>query len=105
MFRFEKSAGGMVKDNSLVAIRKKAISYLKRVQLKNTVDIYSDVRGYVGNVHRSKYGVFVWSPSDHGETPDSRDRLYCGKHQGFLNADGTVDKPTDGIYEVWGVER
>lgn len=90
MYRYYNSVGTEITSKNLVELRKKAIAYLSRNRIIDTVDIFSDRQGYMGNVHKTKpHGICVWSPSN-GRRLDYPGQIYLGSAQSWLNKDGSL---------------
>ena len=90
MYRYYNSVGTEITSKNLVELRKKAIAYLTRNRIIDTVDIFSDRQGYMGNVHKTKpHGVCVWSPAN-GRKLDYPGQIYLGSAQSWLNKDGSL---------------
>lgn len=90
MYRYYNSVGTEITSKNLVELRKKAIAYLSRNRIIDTVDIFSDRQGYMGNVHKTKpHGICVWSPAN-GRRLDYPGQIYLGSAQSWLNKDGSL---------------
>lgn len=86
-------------------IRAFAMKYLTKNPALNTVDIFSDINGYMGNVHiTTSDNKFIWSECpDHEDMPKIH-QIYHGGMQCYINPNGSAG-PRIKKYEAMWVIR